>query len=160
MEGKEILIILQKFSLEILILAGLTSLIVYLINKFGSYTVKKFSVYYPYLCGIIFYGLYSLIFSLECEVSTIINMGITTGGVSCIFSSFFISQKNKQDMADNLLSGIISEKDLKIVKQKIQTAEDTTAVAEIISDYSIFPMSAKQAEIFAEIIISKNKGLY
>jgi hypothetical protein len=86
-------------------------------------------------------------------------MGITTGGVSCIFSSFFKSQKNKQDMADNLLSGIISEKDFLVVKQKIQTAQDTTAVAEIISDYSIFPMSAKQTEIFAEIIISKNKGL-
>ncbi len=63
-------------------------------------------------------------------------------------------------MADSLLAGIISEKDLKTVRQKIAEAEGNSAVAEIISDYSIFPVSAEQAEIFAEIILfSKKEGL-
>ena len=63
-------------------------------------------------------------------------------------------------MAENLLSGIISERDLKTVRQKIGEAEDEQTIAEILSDYSIFPISAKQAEIFAEIIaFSKKEGV-
>ncbi len=160
MEGKEILIVLQKFSLEILILAIFTCLLVYLINKFAPDKIKKYSVYYPYLFGIIFYGLYAVIFSLYGSINEIVNMGITTGGVATIMGSFIKSQKNKRDMADNLLAGIISEKDLNTVNKKIAQAEDNSTVAEIISDYSIFPVSAEQAEIFAEIInFSKKEGL-
>ncbi len=160
MDGKEILFILQKFSLEIIILAFLICAIVYLVNKYAPEGVKKYSIYYPYALGIVFYGLYALVFSLKLEVNEIINLGITTGGISTILLSFVKSQKNKRSMAENLLSGIISERDLKIVRQKIDEAENEEKIAEILSDYSIFPISAKQAEIFAEIIaFSKKEGV-
>ena len=160
MDGKEILFILQKFSLEIIILAFLICVIVFFVNKYAPDAIKKYSIYYPYVLGILFYGLYCLIFSLNIQANEIINLGITTGGISSILGSFIKSQKNKQDMADSLLSGIISERDLSSVRQKISQAESLEKVAEIISDYSIFPISAKQAEIFAEIIaFSKKEGM-
>lgn len=160
MDGKEILFILQKFSLEIIILAFLICVITFFINKYTPESVKRYSIYYPYILGILFYSLYCLIFSVKVEVNEIINLGITIGGISTIINSFIKSQKNKQDMAENLLSGIISERDLKTVRQKISQTENLEQVAEIISDYSIFPISAKQAEIFAEIItFSKKEGV-
>lgn len=160
MNGKEILFILQKFSLEIIILAILICVITYFVNKYAPESIKKYSLYYPYALGIIFYLLYALIFSLNIETNEIVTMGITTGGISSILSSFIKSQKDKQNMADSLLSGIISEKDLKLVRQKIAEADNDKAVAEILSDYSIYPISAEQAEIFAEIIaFSKKEGM-
>lgn len=152
MDGKEILFVLQKFGLEILILAGVISLICFLINKYAPACIKKFAFYYPYLLGVIFYFIYVKIFKIDCQPNGAFNMGITTGAVSAIISSFIKGQNGKKNLAEHLLDGLISEKDLKTVKSKISQTQDKRAIAEILSDYSVFPISADQAEIFAEII--------
>ncbi len=148
---KEIFLILQKFSIETIVFGGIICLICFFINKYANNSVKKFSLYYPYVLGILFYFIYTLIIP-QGEMQKVFSMGITTGGVATIMLSFIKTQKDKTTLAEEVLRGIVSEKDIKIVKEKISKCNSLQEIADIITDYSVFAMTYDQCMIFAEIL--------
>ena len=148
---KEIFLILQKFSVDAIVIGILISLICFIINKYGNKQLKKFSLYYPYLLGVIFYFVYTLIIP-NGEMEKVFTLGITAGGVATIMLSFIKTQSSKTTLADEVLKGIVSEKDLPLVKEKILACSTQEEIADIINDYAIFTMSYDQCKIFAEIL--------
>lgn len=148
---KEIFLILQKFSVDAIVIGILICIICFFINKYGTKQLKKFSLYYPYLLGIVFYFAYTLIIP-QGEMEKVFTLGITAGGVATIMLSFIKTQSGKTTLADEVLKGIISEKDLPLVKEKILACSTQEEIADIISDYAIFTMSYDQCKIFAEIL--------
>jgi len=145
----EIFLVLQKFSLEIIILAIIDCIICFLIKKHAPKRLKKFSLYYPYILGIVLYFIYVKISSINASV---VNMGITTGGVATIMLSFIKTQENKTSLADEVLKGIVSEKDYSLVKEKIVQASSQEEITDIISNYAVFSMTYDQSKVLAEII--------
>ena len=145
----EIFLVLQKFSLEIIILAIIDCIICFLIKKNAPKPLKKFSLYYPYALGIVLYLIYVKISSTNASV---VNMGITTGGVATIMLSFIKTQENKTSLADEVLKGIVSEKDYSLVREKIAQSSSQEEITDIISNYAVFSMTYDQSKVLAEII--------
>ncbi|MBO4963099.1 MAG: hypothetical protein J6C97_04905 [Clostridia bacterium] len=148
---KEFFLILQKFSIDTIIFGIVICIICFFINKYGNKQLKKFSLYYPYILGIIFYAVYLLIVDKQ-TIEKSFSLGATSGAVATIMLSFIKTQNGKTTLADEVLKGIISEKDLPIVKEKILSSTTQEEIADIISNYAIFSMSYDQCKIFAEIL--------
>ena len=151
----EIFFILQKFGIETIFLGGLVCLLCFFTNKILNKKIKKISLYLPYFFGIVLYFLYSAIFK-TIEADSVFNCGITIGAIGTIILSFFKKQTEKTTLADDVLKGIVPEKNFDEIKQKIQNAS-LEEIADIISQYSIYPISYDQCKIFAEIIIFSQK---
>lgn len=140
---KNVFIVLQKYSLEVLFLALLALICDKLILKAFKDKAKKFSFYVPYVLGIIFYAIYSLIFLKSSD--NVFNMGITTGAICMIYDSII----SEDDSLKKLLTAFVKEENVKeaekaIKKSKFQKEE----VEKIVKKYSVLPLTEQEVQTF------------
>lgn len=146
-----VLIVLQKYSLEVLFLALIVLLVNKLLQKFTRAKLKKFSFYCPYLLGILFYALYSVIFLHSKE--NVFNMGITTGAISMIYDAIAFSDKSE---LTSLLKIIVDEKNLVEAEKAIRSCKfDKTETERILKKYSAVPLGETELENLISLILQK-----
>lgn len=147
-----VLIVLQKYSLEVLFLALLVLLANKLLQKITRAKLKKFSFYCPYLLGILFYALYSVIFLHSKE--NVFNMGITTGAISMIYDAIAFSDKGEE--LTTLLKIIVDEKNLAEAEKAIRSCKfDKTETERILKKYSAVPLGETELENLVSLILQK-----
>ncbi len=149
---KNVFIVLQKYSLEVLFLALLALICDKLILKAFKDKAKKFSFYVPYVLGIIFYAIYSLIFLKSSD--NVFNMGITTGAICMIYDSII----SEDDSLKKLLTAFVKEENVKeaekaIKKSKFQKEE----VEKIVKKYSALPLTEQEVQTFVTLILQKKE---
>ncbi|HBF44244.1 MAG TPA: hypothetical protein DDY82_04890 [Clostridiales bacterium] len=149
---KNVFIVLQKYSLEVLFLALLALICDKLILKAFKDKAKKISFYVPYVLGIIFYAIYSLIFLKSSD--NVFNMGITTGAICMIYDSII----SEDDSLKKLLTAFVKEENVKeaekaIKKSKFQKEE----VEKIVKNYSALPLTEQEVQTFVTLILQKKE---
>ncbi len=149
---KNVFIVLQKYSLEVLFLALLALICDKLILKAFKDKAKKFSFYVPYVLGIIFYAIYSLIFLKSSD--NVFNMGITTGAICMIYDSII----SEDDSLKKLLTAFVKQENVKeaekaIKKSKFQKEE----VEKIVKKYSALPLTEQEVQTFVTLILQKKE---
>ena len=149
---KNVFIVLQKYSLEVLLLALLALICDKLILKAFKDKAKKFSFYVPYVLGIIFYAIYSLIFLKSSD--NVFNMGITTGAICMIYDSII----SEDDSLKKLLTAFVKQENVKeaekaIKKSKFQKEE----VEKIVKKYSALPLTEQEVQTFVTLILQKKE---
>ena len=144
---KNLILVLQKYNAEVLVLAFLVLVAVYLTQKLTKGKLCAINFYLPYIYGILFYLLYALAFSKDYALC--ISSGITTGAISMIYKTVFLSEK--KDFTENLLSGIIRESEVKKVISKISIETDEELASTLIDCASV-PLSKEDAENLVKII--------
>ena len=124
-----IITFLQKYSLEILIIGIITVIVTNLVKKILPESLKNFKGYLPFLFGIIFYAVYSLIFIKDVSVYLIVSKGVQSGGLATLLYAFlkhlFNSKGGLKNSLSELLKGIISSKSI---------AEVTALVSNLFND--------------------------
>lgn len=135
-----VFIVLQKYSLEVLILALLVLLANKLLNKAFKAKLKKFSFYLPYLLGILFYFAYSAI--LLKSKDNVINMGITTGAIAMIYDAIAFSEN---DELASVLAIVVKEENLDKAEKEIKECKfDPAETERILKKYSALPLGEKE----------------
>lgn len=149
--NNNVFIVLQKYSLEVLILALLVLLADKLLEKVLKAKLKKFSFYLPYLLGILFYAAYSIIFLKSRE--NIVNMGITTGAIAMIYDAIAFSDKGE---LTSLLSVVVEEQNLDLAEKEIKECKfDKTETERILKKYSALPLGEKELGNLISLILQK-----
>ena len=149
---KNVFIVLQNYSLEFLFLDLLALICDKMILKAFKDKAKKFSFYVPYVLGIIFYAIYSLIFLKSSD--NVFNMGITTGAICMIYDSII----SEDDSLKKLLTAFVKQENVKeaekaIKKSKFQKEE----VEKIVKKYSALPLTEQEVQTFVTLILQKKE---
>ncbi len=134
---------LQSVSADILTLAFLTFIITNVIKKFIPDKLENKVGLIPFVLGIIFAGIYSLIVYKSFDLFSVFKKGVAVGGVAT-FIYAFIKQLLKKDNLEknitNILYGIIDSGSLK------------TAVKQIIKNYSSDNTDLDNSDIISSVI--------
>lgn len=107
---------LQKYSLELVIIGLITVIVTNIVKTLLPERLKNFKGYLPFLLGIIFYAIFSLLFLKNIDFYLILSKGIQAGGLATLFYAFFkhfISSKGDiKTTFSEILKGIISSKSI------------------------------------------------
>ena len=141
-----ILSFLQKYSLDVLILSIIITLVTNLIKVVLPEKLSNFKGYIPFILGIIFYTVFSFFSVRELSVFDVISRGVHSGGIATLIYAFckHIS-KRKGDVKgaiSDLLKGVLSSKAISDVAGTLSTLFKT--------QLSIDEMQLKIEEILRE----------
>ncbi|MBR2323006.1 MAG: hypothetical protein IKA54_05385 [Clostridia bacterium] len=129
---------LQNYSLDVVILSAIITLITNLVKKVLPQKLNNFKGYLPFLFGIIFYAIYSFLLSQNLSVFEIFSRGIHSGGIATLIYAFYkhiLKSKGNVTVAiSDVLKGILSSGSIsgvsKIISNlfKTQIPEDEMCV--------------------------------
>ena len=143
---KTIVTFLQKYSLDVLILSVVIMIVTNLIKLILPQKFSNFKGYIPFLLGIIFYALSSLLSTKELSVLDVLSRGVQSGGLATLIYAFYKHiLKSKGDVKGaiyDLLKGIISSTAITDVAKNLSTL--------FSSELSTSEMKSKIEEILKE----------
>ncbi len=118
-----ILSFLQKYSLDVLIISVIITLITNLIKKILPESLSNFKGYVPFVLGIIFYATFSFFSPRELSVCDVFSRGVQSGGLATLIYAFYKHiSKCKGDVKgaiSDLLKGILSSKSVNDVANTV-----------------------------------------
>ena len=154
---------LQKLSAEVLVLALITYIITNIIKRYIPEKYKNKVCLVPFVLGILFSGIYSIIANEKFVFLTIINKGIQTGGIATFIYAFLkqiLKKDNLEKSLTDILRGIIDGSSLKSTVNKIiknyssqNTVEEKSSnISKILIENTNF--SEEESKSISEIIIN------
>jgi len=150
---------LERYGIEVIIIGILIFVATYFIKKIIPESLKNFVGLIPFILGILFCALYSLIFLHEFVFYIIFNKGVQSGAIATLihaFSKQVVTQNgNLKKSVSELLTGILSSKTitevLKTIKKQTQSSlseeEKTKEIEKIILDNTEVPEDVKEVLI-------------
>lgn len=129
MSENEIISILSKFSVEIILLAGLTSVFTGIIKKYLPASLKTLIHLIPFALGIIIYACYSFLVLKSLAVVEIIKNGLKIGGLAILIYALIKQITRKSSNAKNAVEDIL--------KGFVDDASLSGAVTRILKEYDI-----------------------
>ena len=147
MSESEILSILSKFSVEIILLAGLTSIFTGILKQYLPATLKNLTHLLPFVLGVIIYACYSFVVLNALNLSEIIKKGVQVGGLAILIYAFIkqISRKssNAKNAVTDILKGFVDDASLqgtvnRIIKEYTANANayPVAVITKIIAETS------------------------
>ena len=127
MSENEIISILSKFSVEIILLAGLTSVLTGVIKKYLPVSLKNLIHLIPFALGIIIYAGYSFLVLKSLVLVEIIKNGLKIGGVAILIYALIKQLSRKSSNAKNAVEDIL--------KGFVDDASLSGAVTRILKEY-------------------------
>ena len=116
MSESEIISILSKFSVEIILLAVLTSIFTGILKKYLPVSLKTLTHLIPFAVGIVIYACYSYLVLKSLNVPEIIKYGVQIGGSAILIYALIkqISRKssNSKNAVTDILKGFVDEASL------------------------------------------------
>ncbi len=154
---------LQKVSADILVLALITYFITNIIKHYIPEKYKNKIGLVPFVLGILFSGIYSLIAYKGIDCLTIIKKGIQTGGIATFIYAFIkqlLKKDNLEKTLTDILRGIIDSANLKTTVNKIvedynsenSMEENSNVISEIITNNTNFTVD--ECKTISEIIVN------
>ncbi len=149
MSESEIISILSKFSVEIILLAGLTSIFTGILKKYLPAKLKNLTHLIPFLLGVLIYACYSYLVLKSLDATTILKNGVQIGGGAILIYALIkqISRKssNAKNAVTDILKGFVDEASLqgtvnRIVKEytsvKSSNGYPLSVITKIIAETS------------------------
>ena len=135
-----IITFLQKYSLDVIILSSIITVLTNLVKKVLPEKLNDFKGYLPFLLGVIFYAVYSVFSPINFSVYFVISRGVQSGGVATLIYAFSKHvSKSKGDV-----TGAISD-----VLKGILSSNSISGVAKIIS--KLFSTQIPEEEMLGKI---------
>ena len=137
---------LQKYSIDVLILSAIITLITNVIKRVLPENLSNFKGYIPFVLGIIFYFIYSFFIIGNISVFNVVCRGVQSGGVATLIYAFYKHiLKSKGDVKgaiSDLLKGIVTAKSSSDVaksvsnlfKTELSIDEQQTKIVEILKE--------------------------
>ena len=139
-EIQVIVAFLQKYSIDVIILSTIITVVTNLVKKVLPEKLSNFKGYLPFIFGVIFYAGYSAFSSSNLSVYTVICKGVQSGGIATLIYAFSKHvSKSKGDV-----TGAISD-----VLKGILSAKSISGVAKIISN--LFNTQIPEEEMIGKI---------
>ena len=145
MSENEIISILSKFSVEIILLAVLTSIFTGILKKYLPASLKTLTHLLPFLLGTVIYAGYSFLVLKTLEIVTIIKGGFQVGG-SAILIYALVKQigknsSNAKNAVTDILTGFIDDASLqgtvnRILKEYTSNKYSASSITRIIAETS------------------------
>ncbi len=162
---------LNEYTLDVLVLGVIISLLTGLIKKIIPDKIKSLVSIIPFLLGILLYGLYSYFLLNLFEVYSVITKGFQCGGVATLCYAFFkqilSSSGSVKQAVQNVLKGVLSTSVIKEISTAIskkfsvtESDEETEMnVRKILSESADIPkeISWAMAKIIAVTLSKKKK---
>lgn len=124
-----ILTFLQKYSIDVVLLGTVITLVTGLTKKVLPEKLSNFKGYLPFLFGIVFYAVYSLFSTRELSVFDVVSRGVQSGGLATLIYAFYKHiLKKKGDVKgaiSDVLKGILSSKTISGVAHTISSVFQT-----------------------------------
>ncbi len=124
-----ILTFLQKYSLDVVLLGAIITLVTGLTKKVLPEKLSYFKGYLPFLFGIVFYAVFSLFSQQNLSVFDVIGRGVQAGGLATLIYAFYKHiLKKKGDVKgaiSDVLKGILSSKTITGVAHTISSVFQT-----------------------------------
>ncbi len=163
MSIQELTPFLQKVSADILVLALITYFITNIIKHYIPEKYKNKIGLVPFVLGILFSGIYSLIAFKGIDVLTVIKKGIQTGGIATFIYAFLkqlLKKDNLEKTLTDILRGIIDSSVLKTTVNQIvkdystesSIEESSLKISSVIKDNTNF--TVEECKTISEIIIN------
>ena len=116
MSESEIISVLSKFSVEIILLAGLTSVFTGILKKYLPAKLKNLTHLIPFLLGVLIYACYSFVVLKSLNFSVILKNGVQIGGGAILIYALIkqITRKssNAKNAVTDILKGFVEESSL------------------------------------------------
>lgn len=159
------------YSIDVLVIAGVVSVITGLIKKVIPEKIKSLIGLIPFILGIILYGLYSYFILNLLDVFCVISKGFQCGGVATLYYTFFkqilSSSGSVKKAVQDVLKGVLSTSAIKDVANLItknfshtdSDEETENTVRQILTDNADIPteVSSAIAKIITVTLSGKKK---
>ena len=129
MSENEIISILSKFSAEIILLAGLVSILTGIIKQYLPAKLKNLTHLIPFVLGIVVYACYSFLVLKTLNATTILKTGVQVGGLAILIYALIKQLSRKQSNAKNAVSDIL--------KGFVDEASLNGVVTRIVKEYTL-----------------------
>ncbi|MBO5712931.1 MAG: hypothetical protein J6R88_01850 [Clostridia bacterium] len=155
MSESEIISILSKFSVEIILLAGLTSIFTGILKKYLPATLKNLTHLLPFLLGVAVYACYSYLVLKSLDLSAILKSGVQIGGVAilmyALIKQLFKKSSNAKNAIYDILKGFVDEASLqgtvnRIIKEFDSAVKNGTVATPTITKIVAETSSVTESE--------------
>lgn len=143
MSAEEILLILQKFNVETLILAGVTYLLTSVLKKIIPYKNKKIIHIVPFIIGILLFFCYAFFLLNSKDLLFIFKKGLSIGGIATFYYAIV-----KQLSKNGTLKSTVSD----ILKGILKSSSVSSVASKIIKKYSSNNSNQQNHEAVSTII--------
>ena len=150
---------LQNYGIDVIVLGVLVCIFTGLVKKFIPKSLKSVNSLLPFLFGLIFYGLFSLLLSKSIITYEIVNKGVQTGAIATLIYAFAkqirFSGGSFYNSVSELLTGILSSKTIsevvKVIKEHCHSTateeEKLKRISEVLNENEEIPEDIKDVVI-------------